>query len=59
MNEPTNKEGKDACGHTGGCCFGKKFIVGILLALLLFGLGFCLGKSNLCAMPMCPISQQK
>ena len=55
----TEETKKDSCCHTGGCCFGKKFIIGILLGILLFGLGFCLGKSNVCAMQMCPISQQK
>ena len=59
MTEEKNKDNQGSCCHTGGCCGIKKCIVKLLLALLLFGFGFYLGKSNVCPWQMCPISQQK
>ena len=58
MTQEKNENKQDSCCHTGSCC-GKKFIISVLLGLLLFGLGFLVGKSNVCPWRMCPMSQQK
>jgi len=58
----TEEAKKDACcsdTSSKNCCHGKKAIVGILLGLLLFSLGFFMGKSNVCPWQVCPISQHK
>lgn len=62
MNHETNPEtNKESCCHTSksSCCGVKKCIVRLLIALLLFGLGFYVGKSNICPWQMHPISQSK
>ena len=54
-NEQTGKD--DSCCAKGSCC-GKKFFA-LILGLLIFTLGFLVGKSNLCPMKICPFTQQK
>jgi hypothetical protein len=56
MNEEAKKEA--CCDSSHACCKGKKLIVGVLLGLLLFGVGFCLGKSGICP-GICSLSQPK
>ena len=58
-----DNEKKDECCSTGksGCCCGsKKIFFAALLALIVFGLGYCLGKQAMFChkdggMKMCPI----
>ena len=58
MNEEAKKE--SCCNENKHCCCKcKKLIVSILLGLLLFGFGYCLGKKGYCPMNVCPLSQQK
>ena len=40
----------------GGCCGGKKTIGAILIALIIFAVGFWAGKMSDCGSKICPIS---
>ena len=62
----TEEKNDKSCSTKGCCCCscGKKAFLGMLLALLVFGLGYCIGQGGLCkagGMKYCPImqSQQK
>ena len=61
MSEQKKEEGKECCStekSSCGCyCGVKKVIISILLALVLIGLGYCLGKGGYCPMKTCPVSQ--
>ena len=59
------KDEKSCSTHGCGCCCccGKKALMGVLLAILLFGLGYCLGKGSLChsmgGAKFCPFTQSQ
>ncbi len=52
----SSKEESPSC-HSKSCCRGGKLLAVVLVSFLLFGAGFMVGKSNLCAAKYCPLSQ--
>jgi len=62
-----SEENKSECCSTssgkGGCgCCGKKAVIGVIFAILLFSAGYLVAKANLCgnnSMKICPMPMQK
>ena len=46
-----NEEKKSECcsGGKGHCCCGKKVVLGVIFAILLFSAGYLVAKANICS----------
>ena len=61
-----SEQNKSECCSTSdgkhGCCCGKKAVLGVIFAILLFSAGYLVAKANLCGshgMKICPMSTEK
>ena len=58
-HEHTDEHKGDACCGTKKPCCGSKLVTSILLAVLLFGAGYVVGKGGLCGKgKVCPLTPQ-
>ncbi len=52
-------KGDECCSTKKSCCCGGKLVTSILLAILLFGAGYVVGKGGLCGKwKVCPLTPQ-
>ena len=62
MSEQNKSECCSTTSGKAGCCCGKKAVIGVIFAILLFSAGYLVAKANLCSsggMKICPMSIQK